>query len=231
MLDDAILFSDTVAANIAYGRPDATPAQIRAAAALAEADAFIERLPSGYDTVIGERGLTLSGGQRQRIALARALLPQPRLLILDDATSAVDPRVEARINARLRAGDQTRATLLVAHRHSTLELADRVVVLAGGRAVAAGTVARIAREQCRVPAPVLSGDRRRAADQRERVGKTGARHRGNPQRRRDRRRGPGAGVVRPGRRHRRSRRDHARSCSPGSRPCRIPTTSRTFLTA
>jgi ATP-binding cassette subfamily B protein len=148
VFDDSFLFSDTIAANIAYGRPDATPEQIRAAAALAEADGFIERLPEGYDTVIGERGMTLSGGQRQRIALARALLPAPRLLVLDDATSAVDPRVEARINARLRRASlngASRATLLVAHRHSTLELADRVVVLAGGRAVASGTVEELRR--------------------------------------------------------------------------------------
>jgi ATP-binding cassette subfamily B protein len=143
VLDDATLFSDTVAANIAYGRPDATDEQIRAAAGLAEADGFIRRLPDGYDTVIGERGVTLSGGQRQRIAVARALLPDPRLLLLDDATSAVDPRVEARINAGLRGTRRT--ALIVAHRHSTLLLADRVAVMAGGRVVAVGPVDELRR--------------------------------------------------------------------------------------
>ena len=100
--EDSFLFSDTVRANIAYGRPDASQDEIVAAARAAEADEFITELPHGYDTVIGEQGLTLSGGQRQRVALARALLTDPRILVLDDATSAVDPRIEAEIHAQLR---------------------------------------------------------------------------------------------------------------------------------
>ena len=101
-MEDSFLFSDTVRANIAYGRPDATEEQIIAAAQAAQAHEFIVRLPDGYDTVVGEQGLTLSGGQRQRVALARALVTDPRLLVLDDATSAIDPRLEAEIHAALR---------------------------------------------------------------------------------------------------------------------------------
>ena len=149
VFEESVLFSDTVAANIAYGRPDADRAEVRAAAVLAEADGFVTALPQGYDTVIGERGLTLSGGQRQRLAIARAVLGGPRLLVLDDATSAVDPRVEARINERLQQA-AGRTTLVVAHRRSTLLLADRVVVLDGGRVVAEGTV-----EQLEATSPVF----------------------------------------------------------------------------
>ena len=145
VFEESLLFSDTIAGNIAYGRPDAGRDEVEAAARAAEADGFIRALPQGYDTVVGERGLTLSGGQRQRLALARALLVAPRLLVLDDATSAVDPRVEARINARLR-DDTGRTTLLIAHRRSTLALADRVVVLDGGRVAATGTVEELERD-------------------------------------------------------------------------------------
>jgi ATP-binding cassette subfamily B protein len=144
VFDESFLFSDTIAANIAYGRPDATAEDIRAAARAAEAEEFIHALPDSFDTVVGERGLTLSGGQRQRIAIARALLCAPRLLVLDDATSAIDPLVEARINARLRHTAGRRTTLLVAHRRSNLEIADRVVVLDEGRVVDTGTVAEVA---------------------------------------------------------------------------------------
>ncbi|MCU1669094.1 MAG: transporter, partial [Blastococcus sp.] len=145
VFQESLLFSDTVAGNIAYGRPDAGREAVEAAAVTAEADGFVRLLPHGYDTVIGEQGLTLSGGQRQRLSLARALLVAPRLLVLDDATSAIDPRVEARINARLR--DQpARTTLLIAHRRSTLALADRVVVLDGGRVAATGTVEELERD-------------------------------------------------------------------------------------
>ncbi|WP_282699325.1 ABC transporter ATP-binding protein [Streptomyces sp. CC219B] len=137
--EDSFLFSDTVRANIAYGRPDATDEQIEAAARAARADGFIAELPKGYDTTVGEHGLTLSGGQRQRIALARALLTDPRLLVLDDATSAVDARVEHEIHEALQQVMRGRTTLLIAHRRSTLNLADRIAVLDGGRLADLGT--------------------------------------------------------------------------------------------
>ncbi|MET8582422.1 ABC transporter ATP-binding protein [Streptomyces collinus] len=137
--EDSFLFSDTVRANIAYGRPDATQEEIEAAARAAQADRFIAELPAGYDTKVGEHGLTLSGGQRQRVALARALLTDPRLLVLDDATSAVDARVEHEIHEALKQVMRGRTTLLIAHRRSTLNLADRIAVLDGGRLSDLGT--------------------------------------------------------------------------------------------
>src|SRR5690348_10892637 len=139
VMEESFLFSDTVRANLAYGRPDATEEQIVAAAQAAQAHEFIARLPQGYDTVVGEQGLTLSGGQRQRVALARALVTDPRLLVLDDATSAIDPRLEAEIHAALRAVMRGRTTLIIAHRRSTLNLADRIVVLDAGRVADTGT--------------------------------------------------------------------------------------------
>ncbi|UWE08334.1 ABC transporter ATP-binding protein/permease [Actinacidiphila bryophytorum] len=137
--EDSFLFSDTVRANIAYGHPDATEEQILAATRAAQAHEFITELPDGYDTVVGEQGLTLSGGQRQRVALARAILTDPRLLLLDDATSAVDARVEAEIFDALREVMRGRTTLLIAHRRSTLALADRIAVLDAGRLSDIGT--------------------------------------------------------------------------------------------
>jgi len=138
VFEESFLFSDTVRANIAYGRPDASEEEIRAAARIAEAGGFIERLPRGYETVVGERGLSLSGGQRQRIALARAILADPRVLILDDATSAVDATTETAIHQQLRTVLGSRTVLLIAHRESTLRLADRIVVVEGGRVVDEG---------------------------------------------------------------------------------------------
>ncbi|MFD7095221.1 ABC transporter ATP-binding protein [Streptomyces xanthophaeus] len=137
--EDSFLFSDTIRANLAYGHPEATDEQIEAAARAAQAEGFILDLPAGYDTTVGEQGLTLSGGQRQRIALARALLTDPRLLLLDDATSAVDARVEHEIHEALRAVMAGRTTLLIAHRRSTLALADRIAVLEHGRLADVGT--------------------------------------------------------------------------------------------
>ncbi len=137
--EDSFLFSDTIRANIAYGHPGATDEQIEAAARAAQADGFVRALPAGYDTKVGEQGLTLSGGQRQRIALARAILTDPRLLLLDDATSAVDARVEHEIHEALRSVMAGRTTLLIAHRRSTLALADRIAVLDRGRLADIGT--------------------------------------------------------------------------------------------
>ncbi|MFJ7963495.1 ABC transporter ATP-binding protein [Streptomyces sp. NPDC096324] len=137
--EDSFLFSDTIRANIAYGRPDATQDEIETAARAAQAHRFIAELPGGYDTKVGEHGLTLSGGQRQRVALARAILTDPRLLVLDDATSAVDAQVEHEIHEALGQVMEGRTTLLIAHRRSTLNLADRIAVLDGGRLADIGT--------------------------------------------------------------------------------------------
>ncbi|MFI1797148.1 ABC transporter ATP-binding protein [Streptomyces sp. NPDC020379] len=137
--EDSFLFSASIRDNIAYGHPDATDEEIRAAARAAQADGFISALPDGYATEVGEQGLTLSGGQRQRMALARAILTDPRLLLLDDATSAVDARVEHEIHEALRGVMAGRTTLLIAHRASTLALADRIAVLDGGRLADIGT--------------------------------------------------------------------------------------------
>jgi ATP-binding cassette subfamily B protein len=139
VFEDSFLFSDSITANIGFGSPDATRAEIEAAARGAEAHEFILRLPHGYDTVVGEQGLTLSGGQRQRVALARALLSDPKILLLDDATSSVDSRVEEEIHATLRRIASTRTTILVAHRKSSLSLADRIVVVDQGAVLDAGT--------------------------------------------------------------------------------------------
>jgi ATP-binding cassette subfamily B protein len=137
--DDSFLFSARVADNIAYARPGASREEIEVAARRAQADEFIRDLPAGYETVVGERGLTLSGGQRQRIAIARALLADPRILILDDATSSVDATTEAAIKAGLREAMAGRTTFVIAHRLSTVSLADEVVVMDGGRIVDRGS--------------------------------------------------------------------------------------------
>ncbi len=141
--DDPFLFSATVAENIAYGRPDASREEIVAAARRAQAHDFVERLPDGYDTKVGERGLTLSGGQRQRIAIARALLADPRVLILDDATSSIDASTERAIKQGLEQAMAGRTTFVIAHRLSTIALADEIAVLDGGRLIDRGTHAEL----------------------------------------------------------------------------------------
>ncbi|MFL6035630.1 MAG: ABC transporter ATP-binding protein [Gaiellaceae bacterium] len=146
---DPFLFSATVRDNLAFGVGDATDEEIAHAADLAQAREFIERLPDGYDTLIGERGITLSGGQRQRLAIARALIVDPRVLILDDATAAVDATTEALIKRGLREVMRGRTTIIIAHRLSTISLADDIVVLDGGAIAARGT-----HEQLIVTSPV-----------------------------------------------------------------------------
>jgi ATP-binding cassette subfamily B protein len=141
--DDSFLFTASVAENIAYAKPEATLEQVEAAARRAQADGFIRALPDGYETRVGERGLTLSGGQRQRVAIARALLADPRILILDDATSSVDATTEAAIKSGLREAMAGRTTFIIAHRLSTVALADEIVVIDGGRVVDRGTHAEL----------------------------------------------------------------------------------------
>jgi ABC-type multidrug transport system fused ATPase/permease subunit len=136
---DPFLFSATVRENIAFGAGDLPEQEVERLAQLAQAHEFVERLPEGYDTVIGERGITLSGGQRQRLAIARALAVDPRILILDDATASVDASTEARIRLGLREAMQGRTTIIIAHRLSTIALADEIVVLESGRIAARGT--------------------------------------------------------------------------------------------
>src|SRR5262249_30009026 len=131
----------------AFGRPGASDDQVEQAARLAQAHEFIEALPEGYDTVIGERGITLSGGQRQRVAIARALVVDPRILILDDATASVDATTEAKIREGVREAMRDRTTIIIAHRLSTIALADDVVVIDDGRVlVADGRTSDVYRE-------------------------------------------------------------------------------------
>jgi ATP-binding cassette subfamily B protein len=137
--DDSFLFTASVAENIAYARQEATTEEIEAAARRAQADGFIRELPDGYETRVGERGLTLSGGQRQRVAIARALLADPRILILDDATSSVDATTESAIKAGLREAMAGRTTFIIAHRLSTVSLADEIVVMDSGTIVDRGS--------------------------------------------------------------------------------------------
>jgi ATP-binding cassette subfamily B protein len=137
--EDSFLFGETVAGNIAYSRADASRREVERAAKLAQAHDFITDLPDGYDTVVGERGLTLSGGQRQRVAIARAILADPRILILDDATSSLDATTERRIRAGLDEAMRGRTTFVIGHRLSTISLADRIVLMEAGRIADAGT--------------------------------------------------------------------------------------------
>jgi ATP-binding cassette subfamily B protein len=139
VLQEPFLFFGTIAENIAYGRPDATRPEIIAAAQAARAHQFILQLPDGYDSLVGERGQSLSGGERQRISIARALLIDPRILILDEATSAVDTQTEREIQEALQNLIHGRTTIAIAHRLSTLRQADRIVVLDRGRIVEVGT--------------------------------------------------------------------------------------------
>ena len=141
---DPFLFSTTVRENIAFGVPAATDEEVEQAARMAQAHDFVAALPEGYDTVIGERGITLSGGQRQRLAIARAILMDPRVLVLDDATASVDATTEAAIRLGLREAMRGRTTLIVAHRLSTISLADEIVVLDHGRVAARGSAAELA---------------------------------------------------------------------------------------
>jgi ATP-binding cassette subfamily B protein len=138
-LQDTVLFSDTIRANIKYGRLDATDEEMRAAARLARADEFIERLPDGYDTVLAEAGSNLSQGQRQLLAIARAVLADPKILILDEATSSVDTRTEMNIQSAMVSLMKNRTSLIIAHRLSTIRDSDVIVVISGGRVVEAGS--------------------------------------------------------------------------------------------
>jgi ATP-binding cassette, subfamily B, bacterial len=149
VFDDTFLFSDTVRANIAFGRPEATDEEVEQAARLAGAHDFLVELPDGYDTVLGERGFSLSGGQRQRIAIARALLADPAVLVLDDATSAVDVTKEHEIVSALATAMRNRTTLVIAHRPAAIALADRVALLDDGRIVDTGTHEELLRRSAR----------------------------------------------------------------------------------
>jgi ATP-binding cassette subfamily B protein len=147
VLQEPFLFYGTIAENIAYGRPDATPGEIMDAARAASAHEFILRLPDAYDSLVGERGQALSGGERQRISIARALLTDPRILILDEATSSVDTETERKIQAALDNLTRGRTTIAIAHRLSTLRRADRLVVLDRGRIAEVGTHAELLRHK------------------------------------------------------------------------------------
>ncbi len=144
---DTVLFNDTIAYNIRYGRPDASDEEVRAAARMAQIGSFIESLPKGYDTQVGERGLKLSGGEKQRVAIARTLLKAPPILILDEATSALDTQTERDIQSALDAVSRGRTTLVIAHRLSTVVNADEIIVLRGGEIAERGTHADLLADQ------------------------------------------------------------------------------------
>jgi ATP-binding cassette subfamily B protein len=146
VFQETFLFSDTVANNIRYGHPDATDGDVEAAARVAQAHEFIMELPQGYDTMLGERGATLSGGQRQRLAIARGIISNPRILVLDDALAAVDPETEHLISRALELVMVDRTVFIIAHRLSTVKAADLVVVLERGRITQAGTHDELMRE-------------------------------------------------------------------------------------
>ena len=152
VFEDTFLFSDSVRSNVAFADEDADAAQVERAALLAGADEFIDHLPEGYETMLGEHGFSLSGGQRQRVAIARAILADPRVLILDDATSSVDPTKEHEIRDALAEVMRGRTTIIIAHRPATIALADRVVLLADGRVAAEGTHDGAARDLGRATA-------------------------------------------------------------------------------
>jgi ATP-binding cassette subfamily B protein len=164
VFEDTFLFSDTIAANIAFADPDAPHVAIERAARLAGAHEFVSALPDGYATAIGERGYSLSGGQRQRIAIARAILADPRVLILDDATSAVDPTKEHEIRDALTEVMRGRTTIVIAHRPATIALADRVVLIGGGRVVAEGTHAELLASDARYRQVLAAAAQRELAD-------------------------------------------------------------------
>ncbi len=156
--DESFLFSESLHDNVAFGRPDARRSEVERASRVAQADGFIGELTDGYDEVVGERGYTLSGGQRQRVALARTVLTDPRVLILDDATSAIDVQTEEAIHRELVHLMSSRTTIVIAHRLSTINLADRVVLMEGGKVVADGTHAHLLATEPRYTAILTQGD-------------------------------------------------------------------------
>ena len=138
-MQDIFLFSDTIEGNIAYGSPSVSLEQIKDIAKLSEAHSFISEMPEGYDTIVGERGVGLSGGQRQRISLARALITDPSILILDDTTSAVDMETEFKIQKEVNLSNPNRTNFIIAHRISSVKSADLILVLDNGRIIESGT--------------------------------------------------------------------------------------------
>jgi ATP-binding cassette subfamily B protein len=164
VFEETFLFSDTIAANIAFADPDASHGRIVSAARQAGAHEFITELPYGYETEIGERGFTLSGGQRQRLAIARAILSDPRVLILDDATSSVDPTKEHEIRDALAQVMEERTTIVIAHRPATIALADRVVLLHGGAVAAEGTHTELLATNARYQAVLAAAEQEEVSD-------------------------------------------------------------------